>query len=928
MPVKMKKYILLLLLLPAAVTLSAQIIETSPAIVTLGQPITVYFNSDEDAGELHNYTGDVYAHTGVIIEGSSAWQHVIESWGNNTTQPKLTYLGNYRYQLDITPSIEEFYPDMTGDEKVIKLAFVFRDASTDLQTADLFVDVFKPGLNVNITSPEGQGIIRDLNEDLPLQVSATAADSLVLFIDGARVMKSADPASLSYTVPADAYGGKWIKVSAYDMPEVVSDSLYMYVIGATVTEELPADLADGINYISTDSVALVLTAPGKDNAFVLGDFNDWSISDEGYMKQTPGGEKFWLGIGSLTPGQEYRFQYLVDGNIRIGDPYCEKVLDPWNDQYISEETYPGLIAYPDGKTSGLVSVLQTGEPEYQWTVTDFERPAKGDLVIYELLMRDFLDTHHYLTLIDTLDYLQNLGVNAIELMPVNEFDGNLSWGYNPAYYLAPDKYYGTKNDLKALIDSCHLRGIAVILDVVLNHSTGSSPMAQLYWDEGANNVTADNPWYNVTATHDYNVFHDFNHESTYTREFSRRVMKHWIEEYKVDGYRFDLSKGFTQKNTLGNVAAWGAYDATRVAIWKMYANYIWYLDPSFYVILEHFADNTEEKELAEYGMMLWGSPKAQSGNTNYAELSMGYDEPLNWTSYRARGWSVPHLVSYMESHDEERMQYLNKNFGRTSAAYSIRNTATGLDRLVLAASFFFTVPGPKMMWQFGELGYDFSINFNGRTGEKPIRWDYYDNEDRKRTYDLFAALIKLRKENEAFSSPDFEIVDPGLQKRIKINHASMDVIVVGNFDVVEASVSGDFHNSGRWYEFFTGDSLDIVDTQQLLTLDPGEYRIYTSERVDRSELPVGVFDVFAGRPGDDWLRIYPNPADDMLFIDLDDRSAGSLLDIEILDLAGRPVHTVKATGDRSLGLGSLPRGIYLVRVGTGRQTATRKLVVK
>jgi hypothetical protein len=89
-----------------------------------------------------------------------------------------------------------------------------------------------------------------------------------------------------------------------------------------------------------------------------------------------------------------------------------------------------------------------------------------------------------------------------------------------------------------------------------------------------------------------------------------------------------------------------------------------------------------------------------------------------------------------------------------------------------------------------------------------------------------------------------------------------------------------------------------------------------------------VFDVFAGRPGDDWLRIYPNPADDRLFIDLDDRSEGSLLDIEILDLTGRPVHTVKATGDRSLGLGSLPRGIYLVRVGTGRQTATRKLVVK
>ncbi|MDT8401676.1 MAG: alpha-amylase family glycosyl hydrolase [Bacteroidales bacterium] len=924
----MKNYLICFLLFLYGVTLSAQIIETSPAIVTMGQPITVYFNSDEDPGELKNYTGDVYAHTGVIIEGSSAWQHVIESWGNNSTQPKLTYLGNYRYQLDISPSIEDFYPDMTGDEKVIKLAFVFRDASTDLQTADLFVDVFVPGLNVSITSPEGQGIIRDLNEDLPLEASATAADSLVLFIDGERIMKSADPDYLSYTVPADAYGGKWIKVSAYDMPDLVSDSLFMYVIGDPLTEELPVGLLDGINYIGDDSVVLVLAAPGKNNAFVLGDFNNWNLSDEGYMKQTPGGERFWKGIGNLTPTQEYRFQYLVDGNIRIGDPYAEKVLDPWNDQYIPEETYPGLIGYPEGMTTGLVTVLQTAEPEYQWTVTDFDPPAKEDLVIYELLMRDFLATHHCLTLIDTLDYLQNLGVNAIELMPVNEFDGNLSWGYNPAYYLAPDKYYGTKNDLKALIDSCHRRGMAVILDVVLNHSTGSSPMAQLYWDNAANNVTADNPWYNVTATHDYNVFHDFNHESEYTREFSRRVMNHWIEEYRVDGYRFDLSKGFTQNNTLGNVAAWGAYDASRVAIWKMYANYIWSRDPDFYVILEHFADNTEEKELAGYGMMLWGTPKAQSGNTNYAELSMGFDASISWASYTSRGWAVPHLISYMESHDEERMQYLNRTYGNTSAAYSIRNLSTGLDRLVLAASFFYTIPGPKMLWQFGELGYDFSINFNGRTGEKPIRWDYYTVEERNLVYKGFAALIKLKRENPAFSSSDISIVDEGLMKRLKISHETMDVIVLGNFDVSKDEISGDFHNTGWWYEYFTGDSINVTNTADLVMLDPGEYRIYTSERLEKPDFIVGVKDVYVEAFNEEWLTVYPNPVEDILSVSLADELEGQPLDIEILDLSGRQLATFPGTGDRQFNLGSLPRGIYFLRVNSTTRSATRKFIKK
>ncbi|HCC71652.1 MAG TPA: alpha-amylase, partial [Bacteroidales bacterium] len=122
----------------------------------------------------------------------------------------------------------------------------------------------------------------------------------------------------------------------------------------------------------------------------------------------------------------------MDGSVRIGDPYAEKVLDPWNDQYITDETYPGLIDYPEGKATGLVTVIHPGDPVYNWSVTDFQPPAKEDLVIYELHLRDFLASHDYLTLIDTLNYLDNLGVNAVELMPVNEFDGNLSWGYNPS----------------------------------------------------------------------------------------------------------------------------------------------------------------------------------------------------------------------------------------------------------------------------------------------------------------------------------------------------------------------------------------------------------------------------------------------------------------------------------------------------------------
>ena len=917
----MKKYILLLLTVILSATLTAQVIETSPAIVTMGQAVTVYYNSDEDLGELNNFTGDLYAHTGVIIAGNSSWQHVIDPWGDNDVQPKLTYLGDFRYKLEITPSIEEFYPTLTAEEDVEKLAFVFRNAAADKQTADLFVDVYETGLNVSITNPSERAVVADLNQDLSLTASATLADSLVLFINGIRTYKSDDPDMLAYTVPADQYGGKWIKVNAYNEPDVSSDSLYFFVKDDPVIEELPAGTTDGINYTGDNSVTLVLLAPGKGDAFVLGDFNSWLLSEEGYMKKTPDGERFWISIDGLTPAQEYRFQYLVDGTIRIGDPYAEKVLDPWNDQYISEETYPGLISYPEGLTTGLVTVMQPGKPSYDWTVTDFQRPAKQDLVIYELLIRDFLAAHDYKTLTDTLDYLDRLGINAIELMPVNEFDGNLSWGYNPAYYFAPDKYYGPEEDLKMLIDSCHRRGIAVILDVVLNHSTGSSPLAALYWDEAANNVSPENPWYNVTARHDFNVFHDFNHESEYTRAFARRVMSHWIEEYKVDGYRFDLSKGFTQTNTLGNTAAWGNYDASRVAIWKMYADHIWSIDNDFYVILEHFADNNEEKELAEYGMMLWGNM-----NGPYSELSMGYDDSFTWGSYQARQWNVPHLVTYMESHDEERMQYKNENYGASTGSYDITATETGLERLSLAASMFFTVPGPKMLWQFGELGYDYSIDYNGRTGEKPIRWEYFEDPARQKVYKSFAALIRLKKDNPVFSSSDFEIVNEGKKKRIKISHSSMNIIALANFDITAGMVGGDFHSTGWWYEYFTGDSINIDDTGTIISLEPGEYRIYSSERLEKPDLTLGADDILYDKDAVNWFSIYPNPAGEKLFIDVDDKYSTRSLDIEILDSSGRLLYSSPADADHSLDVGSLPRGIYMLRISSGGNTATRRFI--
>jgi pullulanase/glycogen debranching enzyme len=447
---------------------------------------------------------------------------------------------------------------------------------------------------------------------------------------------------------------------------------------------------------------------------------------------------------------------LVDGNLRIYDPYTEKILDGDNDQSIPATVYPNLKSYPTGKTSGLVSVLQTGQPAYSWNVPQFIRPAKGNLVIYELLVRDFVSTHWYKTIIDSLSYFKKLGVNAIELMPVTEFEGNDSWGYNPSTYFAPDKYYGTKNDLKALIDACHQNGIAVIQDIVLNHAYNSNSMAQLYWDNINNRPAANNPWFNtVSPNPNYSYGNDFNHESKDTKYFVDRVTSFWLTEYKMDGFRFDFTKGFT--NTPGEGTP---YDAKRIAILKRITNKIWSVVPDAYVILEHFCANTEETELANYGMMLWGNM-----NSNYSEASMGKIDATSSLiiniSYKQRGWGFPNLVGYMESHDEERLMYNNITSGNSNSSYNIKDLSTALSRIQEAANLFIIVPGPKMIWQFGELGYDISINVNERLGDKPLPWsdglNYYSNSGRRKLFNTFASLIKLKNNYPVFSSSDFQL---------------------------------------------------------------------------------------------------------------------------------------------------------------------------
>lgn len=588
------------------------------------------------------------------------------------------------------------------------------------------------------------------------------------------------------------------------------------------TADLPAGAKDGVTFINNGTSAIVtLYAPGKTSVSLIGDFNNWSATASA-MKKTPDGNTWWVQIDNLNPATEYAYQFYVDGNLKVADPYCEKVLDPDNDQYIAATVYPNLKDYPTGKTTGIASVMQANQPVYSWKNTSFTRPDKNNLVIYELLVRDFTTEHSYASTLAKLDYLIGLGINAIELMPVNEFEGNLSWGYNPSFYFAPDKYYGTKIALQNFIDECHGRGIAVIMDMVLNHSFGQSPMVQLYFD--GSKPTTSSPWFNVDAKHPFNVGYDFNHENQATKKFSKDVMKFWMQQYKIDGFRFDLSKGFTQKSSADD-AQFRQYDAGRVAIWKDYNNYIKSIDPNFYVILEHFAEESEEKVLADDGMMLWNNL-----NHDMNEATMGWlgGSNFQWGFYTNHGFTKSeNLVSYGESHDEERLNFKNISYGNGAGSYMIKgNLSTSLKREELIAAFLFGMPGPKMIWQFGELGYDISIDFNGRTGEKPIKWEYFSDPNRKALYDAYAKFIRLKKNNSIFNSTNFTYNLAGGVKYIKLTEGSNTVVVVGNFDVVSQAANIDFGTLGTWVDA-VGNNINLASGTYAANLAPGEYHIFS-----------------------------------------------------------------------------------------------------
>lgn len=904
----MKKLKLIVLFGLLTTFVSAQVVTSNPSMVVEGIPITITFDANQGTKGLKGYTGDVYAHIGVITNkstGDNDWKYVVSGWGENLPKTKLTRISTDKYQLSIPNDVRTYF-GVPQNEKILKIALVFRSGvkvggsyleGKDTGGKDIFVAVYEQTLTAEITQPKNGSLVSS-GETITVKGSALESDGLKLYLNN-NLLHTTTTNSIEYSFAAPSSGAHTLKLEAYNNLGSVYDEISFFIHEPPVTQSMPSAWRYGVNPISDTKVAVVLQAPHKEFVYLIGDFNNWEPRPEYQMFKD--GELFWIVLDNLNGNEIYGYQYFIDGKLRLADPYTNLVLDPWNDKYIPESVFPNLKDYPIGKTEGLVSLFETAPTSYVWQVEDFNTPPTKNMTFYEILIRDFTSEGTIQAVTEKLDYLQELGVNAIELMPFNEFEGNDSWGYNPSFYFATDKAYGTPDDYKAFIDACHERGIAVIMDMVLNHSFSQSPLAQMYWE--GNKPAANNPWYN----REHNMQnpgaqwgYDFNHESPYTEALVDSILSYWMSEYKIDGFRFDFTKGFT--NTSYGPTSWASeYDASRIAILKRMVNEMWKRKSDAIAIFEHLSDNSEEKVLAEHGILMWGNM-----NYNFAEGVMGYNtagnSDLSWGSYLNRGWSTPSLVTYMESHDEERVTYKAITYGDVSGTYSVKDLPTALKRHEAAAVLLFSIPGPKLIWQFGELGYDVSIDDGGRLGKKPVLWEYLDDPNRAKLRSVYKSMLDLRENEEPFSTSDYTLNVSGSTKSIELNHSEYNVRIVANLSLTSQVVNVNFNHTGWWYSLFEGDSLYVTEQVVPITISPGDYRMFSSKK-----MPGFVSSVDTTTRAKSEIVLFPNPVDDKLNIKTE-------LDIDkmfVYSMEG--VKCMEQLYSSTINVGHLPAAQYIIQ---------------
>jgi 1,4-alpha-glucan branching enzyme len=545
-----------------------------------------------------------------------------------------------------------------------------------------------------------------------------------------------------------------------------------------------------------NSVEFRLLAPHAEAVTLKGSFLDWNEiplhkDDKGYFRTSV----------DLEDGS-YPYQFRVQS--KDNSEEAERWVDI-NDPYVTEF---------DANGNGVVRI-KDGErivDDHVWQHDDKPLPNNDELIIYELLVSDFFhgndDRHQgrYIGVIEKLDYLCELGINAIELLPLNQSPGDYNWGYIPSYFFAPQPNYGSTKELKQLIDECHARGIRVIVDQLYNHSSDESPLLAIdrdYWYYHDRHHPDADPRDHWGPEFNY----EFRDEALGTRpawDLMGDVMRFWVQEYHIDGVRYDALKELDNFDFL----YWITQEAQRTAGSK-----------PFYHVGEHIPENPDL--IDPNGPMdgCWHESFYRTMQSHLSGESFDLNSLKQAIDPTQQGYpnGVTKAVNYLCNHDQKRLLLDLGDRGILDDA--------AFGRAKLGVALLMTAVGVPLIWMGEEFGDSTLINADEK--DQQLGWGLLKGDRNQDLFEYYKSLISLRKQNPALQSANVEFFHENPEAKvlayIRWNEEGARVVVIANFsDQVLAGYSiSQFPKNGTWREWSNRYTLEAQNNQ--LTLDLGEY---------------------------------------------------------------------------------------------------------
>jgi 1,4-alpha-glucan branching enzyme len=541
-----------------------------------------------------------------------------------------------------------------------------------------------------------------------------------------------------------------------------------------------------------------LFAPYNNGVALVGSFSDWQEvpmqkGEDGYFRTTVDLEDGEYGYKFRVQSKSWFFE--PDQWVDVTDPYATNVDG-------KSESENGIVRIKDGKR-----VVD----DYVWQHDDVPLPADRELVIYELHVADFSGGEpdryvrgQYKHVIEKLDYLVELGINAVELMPIKEYPGDYSWGYNPRHFFATETSYGETSGLKRLIDECHGRGIRVIMDGIYNHSEASAPLTQIdhdYW------------YHHEPRDPDNNWGPEFNYEhydeklETYpARRFIGDTVRFWVEEYHIDGIRYDAARQIANYDFMH----WIVGQAKQTASMK-----------PFYNIAEHIPETPSITNVDGPMDGCWHDSFYHCILEHICGDTFDLERLKDAIDAKRQGFmGATNIVNYLTNHDHNRVM----------AELGDREIlgAEAFRRVRLGVAILMTAMGVPLVWMGEEFG-----EFKHKTQDQAkIDWKLMMGDDNKSLFEYYKGLVSLRKQNQALYTENVEFIHENAEAKVlaysRWNEEGSRVVVVTNFsdDFLAGYTVPGFPENGTWHEWTGNYDLEAGDHKLMTDLGPFEAKVF------------------------------------------------------------------------------------------------------